>query len=83
MEHLQKNMNNIRTCWKNSTIPNFLVKDSSGMRPQVVNLLFLFSRKLLMTWKAQRNSTISAGPEESNLGFLQATKSHIKTVFVQ
>ena len=36
----------------------------SGMRPQVVNLLFLFSRKLWMTWKAQRNSTISAAPEE-------------------
>ena len=60
----KKNINNIRTCWKNSTIPNFLVKDSSGMRPQVVNLLFLFSRKLWTTWKAQRNSTISAAPEE-------------------
>ena len=35
----------------------------SGMM-QVVNLLFLFSRKLWMTWKGQRNSTISAAPEE-------------------
>ena len=40
------------------------IGQESGVRPQVVNLLFLFSRKLWMTWKAQRNSTISAAPEE-------------------
>ena len=81
MENLPKNAKNIvervRQYW------TFLrgIWQESGMRPQVVNLLFLFSRLLWMTWQSQRNSTISAGPEESNLGFLQATKSHIKTQY--
>ena len=38
-----------------------------------------------MTWLAQRNSTISARPEQEQskigLGFLQAAKSHIKTQY--
>ena len=52
---------------KNLTIRTFLKRiwQESGMR-QVFNTLFLLSRKLWITWQAQRNSTISAGPEQSN-----------------
>ena len=52
---------------KNLTIRTFLKRiwQESGMR-QVFNTLFLLSRKLWITWQAQCNSTISAGPEQSN-----------------